>query len=68
MHDPELMIRTGGERRLSNYLLWQVAFAELVFREEMWPEFSRRSFEAAIEEFERRRRKRPGRTGRPPGR
>lgn len=67
MHDPELLIRTGGERRLSNYLLWQAAFSELVFREEMWPEFSRRSFESAIEEFRRRRRKRPGRAGNTPG-
>jgi undecaprenyl diphosphate synthase len=67
MHDPELLIRTGGERRLSNYLLWQVANAELVFSEEMWPEFSRRSFKAAIEEFKRRQRKRPGWAGIPPG-
>lgn len=66
MHDPELLIRTGGERRLSNYLLWQLAFSELVFSEEMWPEFSRNSFEAAIEEFRRRRRKRPGRAGNSP--
>lgn len=67
MHDPELLIRTGGERRLSNYLLWQVACSELIFREELWPEFSRRSFEAAIEEFKRRQRKRPERAGFPPG-
>ena len=67
MHEPELLIRTGGERRLSNYLLWQVAHAELIFREEMWPEFSRRDLEAAIEEFKQRRRKRPGRAGIPPG-
>jgi len=67
MHDPELLIRTGGERRVSNYLLWQVAFSELVFREEMWPEFSRASFESAIEEFRQRRRKRPGRAGNSPG-
>ena len=51
MHDPELIIRTGGERRLSNYLLWQAAYAELVFSEELWPDFSRRSFEAAIAEY-----------------
>jgi undecaprenyl diphosphate synthase len=55
MNDPELVIRTGGERRLSNYLLWQAAYSELVFREELWPDFSRRSLEAAIEEFCRRR-------------
>lgn len=50
MHDPELLIRAGAERRLSNFLLWQVADAWLVFRDEMWPEFSRESLEAAIEE------------------
>lgn len=66
MHDPELLIRTGGEHRLSNYLLWQLAYSELVFREEMWPDFCRDSFESAIEEFRRRRRKRLGRTGNPP--
>jgi undecaprenyl diphosphate synthase len=55
MHDPELLIRTGGEQRLSNYLLWQAAYSELVFREELWPEFSRAAFEASIEEFRRRR-------------
>lgn len=55
MHDPELVIRTSGERRLSNYLLWQVADSELVFREELWPDFSRHSFEEAIEEFRARR-------------
>ena len=62
MHDPDLVIRTGGERRLSNYLLWQVAESELVFREELWPDFSRRCFEEAIAEYGRRlaaRRKRP---------
>ncbi len=54
MHDPELVIRTGGERRLSNYLLWQAACAELVFRDELWPDFTRDSLEAAIAEFGRR--------------
>ena len=54
MHDPELLIRAGGERRLSNYLLWQAAHSELVFRDELWPEFSRAAFEASIEEFRRR--------------
>ena len=55
MHDPELLIRTGGERRLSNYLLWQVAESELVFSDELWPDFSRGSFEEAIAEFRRRK-------------
>lgn len=54
LHDPELVIRTGGERRLSNYLLWQAAYSELIFRDELWPDFSRESFEATIEEFRRR--------------
>ncbi|HSS33406.1 MAG TPA: polyprenyl diphosphate synthase [Solirubrobacterales bacterium] len=55
MRDPELLIRTGGERRLSNYLLWQVAESELVFSDELWPDFSRRSLEDAIAEYGRRR-------------
>ena len=54
MHDPELVIRTGGEQRLSNYLLWQAAYSELVFREELWPEFSREALESSIGEFQRR--------------
>jgi len=58
MHDPELVIRTSGEQRLSNYLLWQVAHAELIFCDELWPDFSRASFERTIAEFQRRRRKR----------
>ena len=58
MHDPQLLIRTGGDRRLSNYLLWQAADAELVFREELWPDFSRGCFEASIEEFRGRRERR----------
>ena len=68
MHDPELLIRTGGERRLSNYLLWQMAESELVFSDELWPDFSRGSFEAAIEQFRRRCRRpiAPGRAVRCP--
>ena len=54
MHDPDLVIRTGGERRLSNYLLWQIAESELAFREEMWPDFSRRSLEEAIATYRQR--------------
>ncbi|HEY2480320.1 MAG TPA: polyprenyl diphosphate synthase [Solirubrobacterales bacterium] len=60
MHDPDLLIRTGGERRLSNYLLWQVGDSELVFHDELWPDFSRQSFEASIEEFRERRSERSG--------
>jgi undecaprenyl diphosphate synthase len=55
MHDPELLIRTGGEHRLSNYLLWEVAEAELAFTDELWPDFSRASFEAAFEDLRWRR-------------
>jgi undecaprenyl diphosphate synthase len=57
MHDPDLLIRTSGELRVSNYLLWQIAYAEFVFREELWPDFSRRAFAEALEEFAARRRR-----------
>ena len=45
MHDPDLLIRTSGEQRISNYLLWQCAYSELVFRDELWPDFDRAAFE-----------------------
>jgi undecaprenyl diphosphate synthase len=61
MHDPDLIIRTSGEQRLSNYLLWQGAYAELVFRDELWPDFSRGTFEASLEEFAARQRRFGGR-------
>jgi undecaprenyl diphosphate synthase len=54
MHDPDLLIRTSGEQRISNYLLWQCAYSELVIRNELWPEFSRSSFKASIDEFRQR--------------
>jgi undecaprenyl diphosphate synthase len=57
MHDPDLLIRTSGERRISNYLLWQCAYAELVFREELWPDFGREAFEQCLSEFELRQRR-----------
>ncbi len=57
MHDPDLIIRTSGEQRLSNYLLWQSAYSELVFRDELWPEFSREALEQSLAEFSRRRRR-----------
>jgi undecaprenyl diphosphate synthase len=63
MHDPEVIIRTGGERRLSNFLLWQSAYAELVFREELWPDFTREVFEQALREFTERDRRFGGRGG-----
>jgi undecaprenyl diphosphate synthase len=57
MHDPDLLIRTSGERRLSNYLLWQCAYSELVFRDELWPDFDRAAFEGSLREYETRRRR-----------
>jgi undecaprenyl diphosphate synthase len=57
MHDPGVIIRTGGERRLSNYLLWQAAYAELVFCDELWPAFSRAAFEACLGEYSSRQRR-----------
>ena len=57
MHDPDLLIRTSGELRISNYLLWQCAYSELVFRDELWPEFSREAFKESLEEFEARKRR-----------
>ena len=57
MHDPDLLIRTSGEQRISNYLLWQCAYSELVFREELWPDFSREAFKESLDEFEARKRR-----------
>ncbi len=48
MHDPDLLIRTSGEQRISNYLLWQCAYSELVFRDELWPDFGREAFEQSL--------------------
>jgi undecaprenyl diphosphate synthase len=61
MHDPDLIIRTSGERRLSNYLLWQSAYSELVFRDELWPDFTRQALEESLAEFAERRRRFGGR-------
>jgi undecaprenyl diphosphate synthase len=61
MHDPEIIIRTSGERRLSNYLLWQSAYSELIFRDELWPDFSRAALEESLAEFSARRRRFGGR-------
>jgi undecaprenyl diphosphate synthase len=57
MHDPDLLIRTSGEQRISNYLLWQCAYSEFVFRDELWPDFSREAFRACLDEYEERRRR-----------
>jgi undecaprenyl diphosphate synthase len=61
MHDPDLIIRTSGERRLSNYLLWQSAYSELIFRDELWPDFTRKALEESLVEFSERRRRFGGR-------
>ncbi len=61
MHDPDLVIRTSGEERLSNYLLWQSAYSELVFADELWPDFTREAFEACLEEYAARERRFGGR-------
>jgi len=61
MHDPDLLIRTSGELRISNYLLWQLAYAEFVFRDELWPDFGREAFEASLDEYAARRRRFGGR-------
>jgi undecaprenyl diphosphate synthase len=57
MHDPDLLIRTSGEQRVSNYLLWQVAYSEFVFRDELWPDFTREAFAESLEEFAARGRR-----------
>lgn len=61
MPDPDLLIRTSGELRLSNFLLWQLAYAELVFVEALWPDFGADDLRSALEEYARRRRRFGGR-------
>jgi undecaprenyl diphosphate synthase len=60
--DPDLFIRTGGEQRLSNFILWQAAYAELYFSDLLWPDFDEAALDAALEDFGRRQR-RFGKTG-----
>ena len=63
MPDPDLLIRTSGEQRLSNFLLWQAAYAEFVFQDVLWPDYGQAPFAAALAEFARRNRRfgvRPG--------
>ena len=55
--DPDLIIRTGGEQRLSNFLLWQCAYSEFIFTDVLWPDFGREELENCIEEFRRRHRR-----------
>ncbi len=61
MHDPELLIRTGKEHRLSNFVLWQAAYSELVFRDELWPDFTRECFVECLRELSERQRNFGGR-------
>ncbi len=56
-NDPDLIIRTAGERRLSNFLLWQISYSELYFSDEMWPDFSKKSLKNAIDSYKVRERK-----------
>jgi len=55
--DPDLLIRTSGEQRISNFLLWQIAYTELVFSDVLWPDFDREHLESAIQEFNGRERR-----------
>ena len=57
MPDPDLLVRTSGEFRISNYLLWQLAYAELVFTDVLWPDFRRENLFDAIREFQKRDRR-----------
>jgi undecaprenyl diphosphate synthase len=59
--DPDLLIRTSGEMRISNFLLWQVAYTELVFADKLWPDFDERDLRAALTEYASRRRRFGGR-------
>lgn len=55
--DPDLLIRTGGEKRVSNYLLWQIAYSEILVTKQYWPEFDKKSLAEAVEEFHNRQRR-----------
>ena len=61
MPDPDLLVRTSGELRISNFLLWQLAYAELVFTETLWPDFDADDLRAALDQFTERRRRFGGR-------
>ena len=55
--DPDLLIRTSGEQRISNFLLWQISYAELYFTKKYWPDFTKEEFKKAIREYQRRDRR-----------
>ena len=57
MPDPELVIRTSGEQRISNFLLWQIAYAELLFLPILWPDFRKDDFFAAVSDYKNRKRR-----------
>jgi len=57
MPDPDLLIRTGGEKRISNFLLWQIAYTELYFTETLWPDFNKEEYIKALQDFSRRKRR-----------
>ena len=61
MPDPDIVVRTSGERRVSNFLLWQLAYSELVFVDTLWPDFGADELRGAVEEYARRRRRYGGR-------
>jgi undecaprenyl diphosphate synthase len=61
MPDPDLVIRTSGERRVSNFLLWQLAYSELIFVDTLWPDFGTEQLGSALQEYARRRRRYGGR-------
>ena len=60
MHDPDLLIRTSGEQRISNYLLWQCAYSEFVFRDELWPDFTREALRGVARRVRARAQRRFG--------
>jgi undecaprenyl diphosphate synthase len=62
MNDPDLVIRTSGEQRLSNYLMWQSAYSELVFAPELWPDYTREAFRASLDAYGDRQRRFGGRS------
>ena len=55
--DPDLIIRTSGESRLSNYLLWQAAYSEFLFVDTLWPDFGKEEFKSALSEYSKRDRR-----------
>ena len=57
MPEPDLILRTSGEKRLSNFLLWQSAYSELLFLEDLWPDFTRKTFHQAVKEYQNRSRR-----------